>query len=367
MTALTNPIVIEDLERIHAGIASKRSKLRDATVLVTGCAGFLGFYFMQYLVRYADQLGLRKVIGLDTFLLGQPQWLERLKADFPERIELRRFNVSSDDITSIAGAAGAEFVIHMASIASPTFYRRYPVETVDANIWGLRRLMEAYRTSRTVRGLLFFSSSEIYGDPEPARIPTDEEYRGNVACVGPRACYDEAKRFGETLCYIFAKTHGMPITVVRPFNNYGPGMRLGDGRLPADFAKAVVDGADIVILSDGSPTRTFCYVSDAITGYLLGLLLGEFDYFNIGIERPEISVRDLAELYRQAGGEILGYRGSVTYDKSGDTEYLVDNPNRRCPVIEKARARLGYRPVIFVEEGVRRYLKFLAHEGASAE
>jgi UDP-glucuronate decarboxylase len=359
---MKNPVVTEDLERIHLGLGGKCVKFNGSTVLVTGCAGFLGFYLMQYLVRYADENGIRKVIGLDTFLLGRPMWLSTLAAEFPKILELRSFNISSDELGAIEGASSAEFIIHMASVASPLFYRRYPVETVDANVWGLRRLLEMYRDSRSLRGFLFFSSSEIYGDPDPGHIPTDEEYRGNVASIGPRACYDESKRLGETLCYIFSKVYGMPITVARPFNNYGPGMRLDDGRLPADLAKAVLDGQDIVILSDGSPTRTFCYVSDAVTGYLLCLLFGQFDYFNIGIERPEIPVSDLARIYREAGAEILGYRGCARFKKSEDSAYLIDNPNRRCPVIEKARARLGYNPQVLVEEGVRRYLRFLAHE-----
>ena len=206
---------------------------------------------------------------------------------------------------------------------------------------------------------MFFSSSEIYGDPDPANIPTDEEYRGLVSCTGPRACYDESKRFGETICWVYAKQYDMPLTIARPFNNYGPGMRLDDKRLPADFAKCVLEKRDIVILSDGKPTRTFCYVADAVTGYLLCLLHGKYDYFNIGIEKPETAVRDFAKIYQTAGAEILGYEGAT----SEDPDYMTDNPNRRCPVIRKARGKLGYDPEILVEDGVRRFLRFLKHEG----
>ena len=158
----------------------------------------------------------------------------------------------------------------------------------------------------------------------------------------------------------------MPLTIARPFNNYGPGMRTEDKRLPADFAKCVLEERDIVILSDGKPTRTFCYVSDAVTGYLLCLLHGAYDYFNIGIEKPETAVRDFAKIYQTAGAEIFGYRGAVHYETSEDPDYMTDNPNRRCPVIAKARAKLGYDPQILVGEGVRRFLSFLKHEGVSA-
>jgi UDP-glucuronate decarboxylase len=124
----------------------------------------------------------------------------------------------------------------------------------------------------------------------------------------------------------------------------------------------VLENRDIVILSDGLPTRTFCYASDAIGGYLRCLLHGKYDYFNIGIERPEISVRDLARIYQQAGKEIFGYGGAVSYETSSDPEYMTHNPNRRCPVITKAREKLGYRPAVLVEEGVGRFLRFLQNE-----
>jgi UDP-glucuronate decarboxylase len=252
----------------------------------------------------------------------------------------------------------------MASVASPTFYRQFPLETMDANIWGLRRLFEFYRDSAELSGFLFFSSSEIYGDPDAAHIPTDEEYRGNVTCTGPRACYDESKRFGETMCYVFGHKYNVPITIARPFNNYGPGMRTDDKRLPADFAQCIQQNRDIAILSDGSPTRTFCYISDAIIGYFLCLLHGKYDYFNIGIETPEISVRELAEIYCNTGKWLFGYTGMATFATSSDGEYLKDNPNRRCPVIKKARDILGYAPSIHVRDGVERYLRFLSEETA---
>ncbi|WP_375779200.1 NAD-dependent epimerase/dehydratase family protein [Bradyrhizobium sp. ma5] len=350
-------IVKEDIEHIHAAVPQGR--FAGATVLLTGCAGFLGYYFLQYFTRKAAELGLKQIIAVDTFLLHRPRWLTDLSEEFPAVLRTHTFNIARDDLRTVDGAGAADYVIHMASIASPTFYRQYPVETIDANIWGLRRLLESYRDSDRLKGLLFFSSSEIYGDPAETAIPTDEEYRGNVACLGPRACYDESKRFGETLCYVFSNTYGMPITVARPFNNYGPGMRIDDRRLPADFARCVINRRDIVIFSDGSPTRTFCYVSDAITGYLLCLLHGRYDYFNIGIDGPEISVHNLAEIYQQASLELFGRRGAVVFEISSDSEYLVDNPSRRCPVIKKARNILGYAPKVPVNDGVRHYLSFL--------
>ncbi len=355
---MTGRLVAQDLAEMRRALGSA-SGLSDSVILVTGCGGFLGFYLLHFLLEHAAALGIRRVIGVDSFLINRPGWLDVLQHQHRERFALLSFNVATDEVESIPGAGGATHVIHMASIASPSFYRQFPLETIDANVWGLRRLLDFYAGSSSLRGFLFFSSSEIYGDPSADYIPTPESYRGSVACQGPRACYDESKRFGETLCQVFAERSGVPVRIVRPFNNYGPGMRPDDKRLPADFARAVLDGRDIVILSDGRPTRTFCYIADALIGYLKALLHGTFDTFNIGSDRPEISVRDFAELFRKSGAELFGYAGTVRHEKSSDPDYLTDNPNRRCPDIAKARRELGFAPGVAPAEGIRRYLTFL--------
>lgn len=352
-------IVKQDLEHIYNGLSdTERLQFRDSTILLTGCAGFLGFYFIHFFTHFKEELGVQKVVCLDNFQVGEPKWLKDLYRE--GLVELRKFNVITDDIGAVPGAEEADYIYHMASIASPIFYRKFPIETLDANIWGLRRLLDFYCT-KPIQGLVFFSSSEIYGDPMPENIPTPETYRGNVDCQGPRACYDEAKRFGETMCYLFHQKYNMPITIIRPFNNYGPGMRLNDARVPADFANAVRQNRDIVMFSDGSPTRTFCYIRDAITGYLKGLLYARkgFEAFNIGMDRPEISVRRLAEIYAEAGKELYGYTGQIKFAVSEDREYLRNNPNRRCPVIDKARRLLGYDPQVDVEQGVRYFLEYI--------
>ena len=202
----------------------------------------------------------------DNFIRGMPEWLQRL--DQNENLTLVKHDITNPlpgDMDNF------QFIIHAASIASPTYYRKYPIETMDANVNGLRSLLEYCRQqdekNKPIEGFLFFSTSEIYGDPSPENIPTPETYRGNVSCTGPRACYDESKRYGENLCVNFARQYGLPIKIVRPFNNYGPGLKITDRRVIPDFARDVLAQKDIVMLSDGSPTRTFCYVADAIVGY----------------------------------------------------------------------------------------------------
>ncbi|SFH76434.1 UDP-glucuronate decarboxylase [Selenomonas ruminantium] len=335
---------------------NEKERLSGGTVLITGSAGFIGYYFTHFFYQFKEELKIKKVICLDNFMLGEPKWLREIAAD--QDFIIKKFDIIKDRLEDIPEANEANYIIHMASIASPTFYRLHPIETIDANIWGLRRLFDFYK-DKDIAGFLFFSSSELYGDPVPEAVPTSEEYNGNVSATGPRACYDESKRFGETMCRLFAQEYKMPIGVVRPFNNYGPGMKLNDKRVPADFAKNVREGKDIVILSNGAPSRTFCYIADSVTGYLKILLHGKYDYFNIGIDKPEISVAELARIYKEAGRAIFGYEGEVRYAVSEDAEYLTNNPQRRCPVIEKARNILSYEPSIYVEEGVKRFLRFI--------
>lgn len=347
----------EDLQYIYEHLSDEeKSKLVDATILITGCGGFLGYYLMHFFEAFEKELGIKRVIALDNFMLGESQWISRMRKN-PLFI-IRKFDIITDQVSDIPESTDANYIIHMASIASPMFYRKFPIETLDANIWGLRSLLDFYK-ERSIQGFLFFSSSELYGDPTPEYIPTDEEYRGYVSATGPRACYDESKRFGETMCSLFAQKYNMPIGVARPFNNYGPGMKINDKRVPADFAKAIYEQEDIIILSSGTPTRTFCYIADAITGYLKILLYGKYDYFNIGIDKPEISVKELADIYVAAGKDIFGYEGKVSYNISEDKEYLTHNPERRCPNIVKARQKLGYEPTIEVAEGIRRFLTFI--------
>lgn len=352
-------IVREDLEYICNNLTEEFNALAGKNLLITGGAGFLGCYFLRSALHWNQKVDPAKHIHLtvyDNFSRGIPKWLTELKGD--SNLTLVKHDIRNplpEDIGDF------QYIIHAASIASPTYYRKDPIGTMDANINGLRMLLEYFKRQKEkgkdVGGFLFFSSSEIYGDPTPESIPTPEDYRGNVSCTGPRACYDEAKRYGETLCVNFAQQYDLPIKAARPFNNYGPGLKITDRRVLPDFARDVLAGKDIVMLSDGSPKRTFCYVADAITGYYKILVKGHHgEAYNIGVESPEISVAELAEKVVGLARELFGYQGRVIRQVSSDLDYLIDNPNRRCPVIAKARNHLGYNPTILVDEGLRRSL-----------
>lgn len=347
-------ITKQDMNFVFSSLTEKeKNKFAGANILITGFAGSLGYSLLHFFALYGDELKLRKVYGVDNFMFGKPPWVERIAED--SRFDLRNADIINCDLSF---ARNANFVFHMASLASPVYYRLHPIETIDADVIGLRRLLDFYR-DKDIAGFLFYSSSEIYGDPSFDKIPTSEDYWGNVNTCGPRSCYDESKRFGETLSYYYARQYGMPITVVRPFNNYGPGMRVNDQRVVADFAKAVLDNKEIVIYSDGKPTRTFDYIPDATVGYIKCITHESFDIFNVGSDKPEITIAQLAELYKKIAGQLFGYSGNIVYKVHADKEYLTDNPNRRCPNINKARNLLGYEPKIHVEEGIARYLKYL--------
>ena len=353
-------VVKSDLDMMCDNLKEEFGRMSGKKLLLTGGAGFLGHYFVQAALHWNAQM--RKdsesiyVVVYDNFVRGMPTWLSRLQAD--PHLSLVRHDIRNPLPTDIGDF---QFIIHAASIASPTYYRKDPIGTMDANVNGLRMLLEYARSQslkgHSVEGFLFFSSSEIYGDPSPENIPTPETYRGLVSCTGPRACYDEAKRYGETLCVNFAQQLGIPVRVARPFNNYGPGLKISDRRVIPDFVRDIVNGQDIVMLSDGSPRRTFCYAADAVTGYYKVLVKGHNgEAYNIGVEEPEISMAELAEKLAGLARDLFGYKGKVVRKASHDMSYLVDNPNRRCPIITKARTHLGYNPRVSLNDGMKRSL-----------
>src|SRR6266849_2110923 len=352
-------VVEQDLEYICGNLTEELAQLSDKNLLITGGAGFLGHYLVQTALHWNRTAGKDRPIQVtvyDNYVRGVPAWLKSLQRN-------PHLTLVHHDITAALPADIGEFhyIIHAASIASPTYYRKFPIETMDANVNGLRTLLEYARRqgseNKPMGGFLFFSSSEIYGDPTPGDIPTPETYRGNVSCTGPRACYDEAKRYGETLCVNFAQQAGIPAKMARPFTNYGPGLKITDRRVIPDFARDVFSGREIVLLSDGSPRRTFCYVADAVIGYYKILVRGRNgEPYNIGTEGPEISIGELAEKIVALARDLFGYPGRVVRQASADSAYLVDNPNRRCPTIAKARAELGFSPSVSLDEGLRRSL-----------
>lgn len=353
-----------DLEYLSRACKREFTTLSGKNLLITGGAGFLGYYLilgvLHWNQRHAGNNKIRLTV-YDNFMRGLPPWLSEAQSKHEFKL------VKHDMIQPLPQDFGDfDYIIHAAGIASPRYYRLYPLKCIDANINGLRNLLDycvqRRDAGKPIGGFLFYSSSEIYGDPSADAIPTPETYRGLVSCTGPRACYDESKRFGETLCVVYAKQEGIPTKMARPFNNYGPGLKITDGRVIADFAGDILAGRDMVMHSDGSPTRTFCYSADAISGYFKVLVNGHAgEAYNVGIETPEISMRNLAERMAATAKDLFGYQGRVITKPSDESEYLVDNPNRRCPIITKAREHCGYDPQVSIEDGIKRSLIWYHH------
>jgi UDP-glucuronate decarboxylase len=340
----------EDIERLQADLVGVLPAFAGTSVLVTGASGFL----MSYAVETLLAAGAR-VIALDNFKTGLPGRLAHL-----EGAPRLRF-IKHDIAAPLALVEPVHWILHGASIASPMVYRQFPLETIDANVAGTRHLLEIAR-GNAVRGIVLMSTSEIYGDPLPGFIPTPEDYRGNVSCTGPRACYDEGKRMAETLGMTYFRLYGTPVKIIRPFNVYGPGLRLDDQRVLPDFVSCVLAGRPIALLSSGAPTRSFCYVSDAIA-LILRMLASDLkgEPLNVGNDEVEISMQDLAAAVARTGARALG-RAPVDVRRaaSEDKDYLVDNPQRRCPSLAKARRHFpDWAPRVPLEEGLDRLFRHI--------
>ncbi len=317
------------------------------TVLISGAGGFLGKYFVAVL-DYLNRNVLDKpckVLAMDIFITGLSEdW------QFEESDTLSFFRHDIIEKVKVAGAI--DYIVHASGIASPFYYRKHPLETFDVAINGTRNFLEIAREKGS--RFTFFSSSEIYGDPAPQYVPTPESYRGHVSCQGPRACYDESKRAAETLCYIYAGNFGVHTNTIRPFNVYGPGMREKDYRVLPNFANRIKAQQPIQIYGDGRQTRTYCYVADAVNGFLRVIARGQAgEAYNIGNPNPEISVNDLVKSIEGVLGRPIAH--SVTpYPES----YPADEPLRRCPDISKASAHVDYQPAVPLDEGLKRFLKW---------
>jgi dTDP-glucose 4,6-dehydratase/UDP-glucuronate decarboxylase len=348
-----NAVIRADIDAIIKSLKDVR-KLSGMTLLVTGANGFLCSYFVDTIAALNDQ-GIQppcQVVAVDDLQVGS---LNRL-AHLAGRADVQLLQHS---VTQPLHLEKVDWIIHGASIASPMFYRRYPLETIDANVSGTRLMLELAQQKHT-RSILYLSTSEIYGDPDPAFIPTAEDYRGNVSCTGPRACYDESKRLAETLCATFYRLDQLPVKVIRPFNVYGPGQRLDDGRIIPDLVRSAVNRQPIVLYSDGRATRAFCYISDAIRA-MWAVLLSDADgeVFNVGNDQEEISMYALAEKFRKiAGAPWL----EIVKKISADANFVADNPQRRCPNLNKLRSQFNWEPEISLAEGLERTLHSYSDE-----
>jgi nucleoside-diphosphate-sugar epimerase len=335
-------IIAEDVRAVLAAPLPWR-ELDGAEVLVTGAAGFLAGYLVETLMTMRVLLGFgpKAVVGLVR---------DRCRAEvrFAHYATRSEFRLVEGDVKNGLPSATPQFIIHAASNASPRYYLTDPVGILQANLAGTAAMLELAR--KTQGKLLFFSSSEVYGQTD--RIPTSEDDYGFLDPTAARSCYAESKRAAETMCVCWALQHGVHATIVRPFHTYGPTVALDDGRVFADFVADVVAGRDIVMKSEGLAQRAFCYVADATAGFFTVLLKGVCGQaYNIGNDQAETSIRGLAEMLV----DLFPERAlKVVADPAAKSHTYAASPvMRNAPDIGRAGG-LGWFPRTPLEEGFRR-------------
>ncbi len=343
--ALPTSVVAADIDEIVTRAEPECRRLEGKRVLIAGGAGFLPSYVVDALAFANDQILTEpcQVISVDNLTTGVAERLAHLRG----RDDV--IFVDQDISTGVVAPGSVDYIVHAASIASPTWYRQHPLETIDVNVTGTRNLLELAR-EHGVEGFVYLSSSEIYGDPPPDRVPTSEDYWGHVSSTGPRACYDESKRLAETLCMTYFRLYGLPVRIIRPFNVYGPRLRLDDGRVIPDLLSDVLAGRPITLLSDGSATRSFCYITDFATALIKLVTGGEpGQAYNVGNDQ-EVTIREVAEAMDRVAATGAGIR----FARSEDPAYLVDNPNRRSPDLRKTREAIAWSPEVDLDQGLAR-------------
>lgn len=333
-----------DIEEIGARLEPYYDDLSGKNILLCGGGGFLGRYFSA-LFQHLNSEKLSSpchLTVLDNFVSENNPHYEDGERD---NVTYIHHNVIEPFETDIK----FDYILQGAGIASPYYYKAYPLETIDVAVNGTRNMLEVAR--RDNARLVFFSSSEIYGDPDPKHVPTAESYNGYVSCLGARACYDESKRLGETLCRVYHTHHGVHTNMIRPFNVFGPGMGELDYRVLPNLASRAKSSEPFHIYGEGTQTRTFCYITDAIFGFLLVMMKGvPGEPYNIGNPNPEISMIDLSETIIR----LMNFNNGIDLIEYPDS-YPADEPRRRCPDISKAKIQLGYHPQVELEDGLKRF------------
>lgn len=310
------------------------------TVLITGGAGFLGSHLCDRFIKE----GFR-VIAMDNLITGDLRNIEHL-------FKLPQFEFYHNDVSKFVHVPGeVDYILHFASPASPIDYLKIPIQTLKVSSLGTHNILGLARAKKA--RVLVASTSEVYGDPNVH--PQPEEYWGHVNTVGPRGCYDEAKRFMEAITMAYNNVHGLETRIVRIFNTYGPRMRLNDGRALPAFMGQALRGEDITVFGDGSQTRSFCYVDDLVEG-IYRLLLSDY-HMPVNIGNPvEITIKEFAE-------EVIKLTGTI--QKIVYKDLPKDDPKQRRPDITKAKQILGWEPKIDRATGLKityDYFKSLPNE-----
>jgi UDP-glucuronate decarboxylase len=343
---MLNPITAQDVREIISDDLPWE-RLKSKTVIITGAAGFLPTYLVECILKLND------LQSMNCTVVAVVRNMERACRRFEHHGDRSDLMILEADVSRpLPDLPKGDFVIHAASQASPKFYGVDPVGTMGANILGTQQLLEKAVEWRS-DSFLFFSSGEVYGQVDVDRVPTGENDYGFIDICHPRSCYAESKRAAETLGVSYASQFGVPFKTVRPFHTYGPGMSLDDGRVFADFVSDIVHNRSIVMKSDGSAVRSFCYLSDAVRAFFAVLFNGQVGHaYNVGNPDGALSILQLSQL-------LVRLRPGLTVERlnrENESGYLPSPIVQNVPDISRIRS-LGWAPRYGPEEGFERTVK----------
>ncbi len=333
---MMDSIITQDIDTILGAV--KGDSFEGKKVLVTGGAGFIGSWLCDVLLKFRAN-----VTTIDDLSTGRMKNIDHLSKN-------SHFDFIKSDVCKFESPEKFDFILHMAGHASPDEYQAHPIETLQTSALGTFAMAELARKNDAK--LLFASTSEVYGDTEV--IPTPETYWGKVNPIGPRSCYDEGKRFAEALLMAYSKQQGLDVRIPRIFNSYGPRLREDGlyGRAMSRFIQQAITNQPITVYGDGKQTRSFCYITDTVTGLLLLAQKQEAngEVVNVG-NIKEVTIIELAQKIK-----------AVTKTKSEIQFHPLpkDDPKRRCPDIRKLESLVCWSPSVSLGDGLERTVKWFA-------
>ena len=326
------------------------------TILITGACGFIG----KNLIKYLLNNNVQKIIAIDNFISSNEKEFMEFKKEFDQvnKVELYKLDITKQDFCSNIKTKifNVDEIYHLASIASPPLYKKFPLETMNVGYIGTKNVLDLaiYYNAK----LLFSSTSEVYGDPDVS--PQNENYRGNVNSFGARSSYDESKRIAEALCYTYIKDFNVDIKIARIFNTYGPRMLLNDGRIITETIKHLLNDTTLQIFGDGQQTRSCCYIDDTVE-QLVKLMASDCNIpVNIG-NNIELTINELVNTIEQVYQEYLAEKIEIKLKK----EYVPltqDDPLKRQPCLKRNNEILGERKYVSFEKGIREMIEFYLNQ-----